>query len=87
MRKLVELTADKAGKQCGESRRAIEWMQLALFHPDWRPENLSRIRDLVDQTLNAFRRQRRKTGPTPYPLPIEAGQSAAACDDFFMTDT
>jgi hypothetical protein len=31
-------------------------MQLALFHPDWRPENLPRIRDLVDQALNAFRR-------------------------------
>ena len=52
----VELTMRGAGNNAEESRRAIEWMQLALFHPDWRPENLSRIRDLVDQTLNAFRR-------------------------------
>jgi hypothetical protein len=52
----VELTVRGAGNNAGESRRAIEWMQLALFHPDWRPENLSRIRDLVDQALNAFRR-------------------------------
>ena len=52
----VELTVRGAGNNAGESRRAIEWMQLALFHPDWRPENLPRIRDLVDQVLNALRR-------------------------------
>jgi Zn-dependent M16 (insulinase) family peptidase len=52
----VELTVRGAGNNVAESQRAIEWMQLALYHPDWRPENLPRIRDLVDQALNAFRR-------------------------------
>ena len=52
----VEMTVRGAGNNAAESQRAIEWMQLALYHPDWRPENLPRIRDLVDQALNAFRR-------------------------------
>jgi Zn-dependent M16 (insulinase) family peptidase len=52
----VELTVRGAGNNAEESRRSIEWMQLALFHPDWRPENLPRIRDLVDQVLNGLRR-------------------------------
>src|SRR5690348_5114152 len=30
-------------------------MKLAMLHPDWRPENLPRIRDLVDQLLGALR--------------------------------
>jgi len=52
----VELTLRGSGNNAGEAHRAVEWMQLALFHPDWRPENLPRIRDLVDQALNGFRR-------------------------------
>ncbi len=83
----VELTMRGAGNNAEESRRAIEWMQLALFHPDWRPENLSRIRDLVDQTLNAFSPYAPDSGgelgqSRPHCL-LEAGQSAAACDNFF----
>ncbi len=31
-------------------------MQLVLFHPDWRPENLPRLRDVVDQVLAGLRR-------------------------------
>jgi Zn-dependent M16 (insulinase) family peptidase len=52
----VELTVRGAGNDLGESRRSIEWMQLVLFHPDWRQDNLPRIRDLVDQVLNSLRR-------------------------------
>ena len=52
----VELTVRGAGNNAAESRRSIEWMQLVLYHPDWRPENLPRIRDLVDQTLIGLRR-------------------------------
>ena len=44
-----------SGNDLAESRRAIEWMQLVLFHPDWRPANLPRIRDLVEQQLAAYR--------------------------------
>src|SRR4030095_1093992 len=31
-------------------------MRLILFNPDWRPENLARIRDVVDQGLSGLRR-------------------------------
>jgi hypothetical protein len=51
----VELVVRGAGLGADESRRAIDWMTLALHHPDWRPENLPRIRDLVDQTLSGLR--------------------------------
>ena len=30
-------------------------MKLVLMSPDWRPENLARIRDVVDQTLSGLR--------------------------------
>jgi Zn-dependent M16 (insulinase) family peptidase len=50
-----ELVVRGAGNNVTESRRALEWMKLALFHPDWRPENLPRIRDLVEQTLGNLR--------------------------------
>ena len=44
-----------AGNDAAESHRAVEWMELALLHPNWRPENLARIRDLVDQSLSGYR--------------------------------
>lgn len=50
-----ELVMRGRGGDSDESRKAIEWMRLALFHPDWRPENLPRIRELVDQTLADLR--------------------------------
>jgi Zn-dependent M16 (insulinase) family peptidase len=50
-----ELVLRGAGNNPAESQRAIEWMKLALFHADWRVENLPRIRDLVDQSLSALR--------------------------------
>ena len=51
----VELMLRGAGNDLVESRRAIEWMRLVLEHPDWRPENLPRIRDLVDQSIARLR--------------------------------
>jgi len=51
----VELTVRGAGNDLAESRRSIEWMQLVLEHPDWRPENLPRIRDLVEQSVARLR--------------------------------
>jgi Zn-dependent M16 (insulinase) family peptidase len=50
-----ELVVRGAGNDLAESERALEWMKLVLAHPDWRPENLSRLRDLVEQTLGAIR--------------------------------
>ncbi|MBV8519384.1 MAG: hypothetical protein JO197_18475 [Acidobacteria bacterium] len=51
----VELVVSGSGIGIGEAKRAVEWMSLVLQHPDWRPENLARIRDVVDQSLSALR--------------------------------
>jgi Zn-dependent M16 (insulinase) family peptidase len=51
----VELVVRGAGNDLAESRRAVGWMRDVLLHPDWRPENLPRIRDVVDQTLAGLR--------------------------------
>jgi len=51
----VELIVRGAGIGTAESQRAIDWMNLVLQHPDWRPENLARMRDVVDQTLSGLR--------------------------------
>ncbi len=52
----VELVVRGAGNSTAESLRAVEWMRLALIHPDWRVENLPRIRDVVDQALSQLER-------------------------------
>jgi Zn-dependent M16 (insulinase) family peptidase len=51
----VELMVRGAGLGAEETKRAIGWMSLVLHHPDWRPENLPRIRDAVDQMLSGLR--------------------------------
>ncbi len=51
-----ELVMRGAGNNPAESKRAIEWMELALYHPYWRMENLPRLRDYVDQALGRMRR-------------------------------
>ena len=51
----VELMLRGAGNDFAESRRALDWMRLVLQHPDWRPENLPRIRDLVEQSVARLR--------------------------------
>lgn len=51
----VELVVTGSGNDLTESRRALEWMRLILFHPDWRKENLPRIRDLVEQFVGRVR--------------------------------
>jgi len=51
----VELVVRGAGIGTSEAKRAIEWMSLVMHHPDWRPENLARIRDVVDQTVSQLR--------------------------------
>lgn len=51
----AELAVRGSGNDVGESERALEWMKLVLTSPDWRPENLARIRDVVDQTLGGLR--------------------------------
>ncbi len=52
----VELVLRGSGNDQAEALKALDWMRLALFHSDLRPENLARIRDVVDQALVALRR-------------------------------
>jgi hypothetical protein len=52
----VELVVRGSGNDAAESQKALEWMKLVMYSPDWRPENLARIRDVVDQSLAALRR-------------------------------
>lgn len=51
----VELVLRGAGVGLQESRRAVGWMARVLHGPDWRVQNLPRIRDVVDQQLAALR--------------------------------
>jgi Zn-dependent M16 (insulinase) family peptidase len=51
----VELVVRGSGIGTEEARRAIQWMTLILHSPDWRAENLPRIRDVVDQSLSQLR--------------------------------
>ncbi|MDQ3282199.1 MAG: hypothetical protein M3Q69_12390 [Acidobacteriota bacterium] len=51
----VELVIRGAGLGSAEAKRAIEWMSLVMHHPDWRVENLPRLRDAVDQSVSSLR--------------------------------
>jgi len=51
----AELVVRGAGNDAAEARRALEWMRLVLASPNWTPENLPRLRDLVDQSLGELR--------------------------------
>jgi len=53
----TELVVAGAGNGAGETRAALGWMRHVMFTPDWRIENLPRLRDLVDQHLTALRGQ------------------------------
>ena len=51
----VELLLTGAGNNAAENQRAVEWMRRVLLYSYWQPENLPRIRDLVDQSLSGLR--------------------------------
>ncbi len=51
----AELVYRAAGTNIEESEKALEWMKLKLFSPDWRVENLSRIRDAINVSLTNLR--------------------------------
>jgi hypothetical protein len=51
----AELLLTGAGNDAAEAQRALEWMKLVLNNPDWRSENLPRLRDVIDQTLSDLR--------------------------------
>lgn len=51
----IELVVAGAGNGAAEARTALGWMRRVLFAPDWRPQNLPRLRDLVDQRITGLR--------------------------------
>ncbi len=51
----IELSITGAGNTLDEARAALSWMQAILFAPNWTLDNRSRLKDLVDQTINALR--------------------------------
>ena len=53
----AELAASVGGIDPVETRAAVSWVTTFLTAPDWRVENLPRIRDLVDQRLTGVRRR------------------------------
>ncbi|MBL7988192.1 MAG: hypothetical protein JNJ94_09030 [Chlorobi bacterium] len=50
-----ELVMRGSGGDLEEARKATFWILHALVAPDWRVENLPRIREVVDQTLSGLR--------------------------------
>ncbi|HEY5926875.1 MAG TPA: hypothetical protein VIV11_34550 [Kofleriaceae bacterium] len=53
----IELVVGAAGNGAEETKKALVWMQRVLFKPDWRVENLPRLRDLIDQSLTGLRQR------------------------------
>jgi Zn-dependent M16 (insulinase) family peptidase len=51
----VELAIGGAGNGPTEAKAAIAWMRRVLLAPDWRIDNLPRLRDLVERELTATR--------------------------------
>jgi len=50
-----ELVVAGAGNDVAETKLALGWMARVMRAPDWRIENLPRIRDVVDQALTSYR--------------------------------
>ncbi len=53
----VELVVAGAGNGAKETDTALGWMRRVLFAPDWRKDNLPRLRDLVDQQITGMRQR------------------------------
>jgi Zn-dependent M16 (insulinase) family peptidase len=51
----VELVVAGAGNGPAETRAALLWMKRVMTAPDWRVDNVPRLRDLIDQELTSVR--------------------------------
>jgi hypothetical protein len=51
----LELVIAGAGQGAAETQAALGWMRKLLLAPDWRVENLPRLRDLIAQELTGLR--------------------------------
>jgi len=52
-----ELAFTGAGLGATETGAALAWIERVMLAPDWRIENVARLRDIVDQTLTANRQR------------------------------
>ncbi|MEZ5009510.1 MAG: hypothetical protein R2753_15300 [Chitinophagales bacterium] len=52
----VELVVKGAGNNVTEAQQSVQWMNDVLQAPNWTLENISRMRDLVNQVLNNKRK-------------------------------
>jgi Zn-dependent M16 (insulinase) family peptidase len=50
----VELVIEGSGTSPAETTAALEWVQRTLLGADWTAENLARIRDVVDERVEAL---------------------------------
>ncbi len=57
--KRAELVARASGSDSAETAKAVEWLETMLFSTDLRPENLTRLRDAVDQSYARSRNRMR----------------------------
>jgi Zn-dependent M16 (insulinase) family peptidase len=53
----LELVVAGAGNGAAETRQALAWMRRVMFAPDWRVDNLPRLRDLIDQSVTSLRQR------------------------------
>jgi Zn-dependent M16 (insulinase) family peptidase len=53
----AELVAEGSGNNEAEALRAVGWINDVLKHPNWTTANLSRLRDLVEQSLSGIRKR------------------------------
>jgi Zn-dependent M16 (insulinase) family peptidase len=60
----VELVLRTAGSDGNEAKKGIDWINAALFAPDWRSENIPRLRDAIDLAIARSRNTIR--GPEEY---------------------
>ena len=68
----VELALRCAGSDLSETKKAQEWLETMLLHPNLRPDNLPRIRDAVDQTLSSARNRMRGSEESWVNTPVYA---------------
>jgi Zn-dependent M16 (insulinase) family peptidase len=50
-----ELVFNASGNTLDETKAALDWLQAMLFAPNWSADNRNRLKDLVDQSINALR--------------------------------
>lgn len=53
----IELVVAGAGNGAAETKQALAWMRRVMFAPDWRVDNVPRLRDLLDQSLTSLRQR------------------------------